>query len=118
VFCDARRIWSNLLLLGLWERLPNLVPSLCTRAGPLQVIYGATMQPRRVEHSVRRYHLTVHEPSIAAPRRFQQTARSDAGPDKSSLSIGIGMACRIFVCQGAITAACRSPLREKWREMG
>jgi len=48
VFCEARRIWSHLLLLGLWERLPNLVPPLCPRAGPLQAIYGATMQPCRL----------------------------------------------------------------------
>ena len=43
VVYETRRIWSHLLLLGLWERLPNLVPPLRTRAGPLQAIYGATM---------------------------------------------------------------------------
>jgi len=34
--CQARRIWSHLLLLGLRELLPGLAPSLRTRAGPPQ----------------------------------------------------------------------------------
>jgi hypothetical protein len=83
VFCEARRIWSHLLLLGLWERLPNLVPPPCTRAGPPQVIYGATMQPCRAEHPVRRYHLTVHELSIAAPRVLQQPVSARGSPRHS-----------------------------------
>jgi hypothetical protein len=40
--CEAKRIWSRLLLLRLWERLPDLMPPVRLGAGTLQPI-DATM---------------------------------------------------------------------------
>jgi hypothetical protein len=42
VICETKRIWSYYLRLDREESLPNLAPSPCMRAGPLQPITATT----------------------------------------------------------------------------
>ncbi len=53
--CEAKRIWSHLVLLRLWERLPDLVPPVRLGAGTLQPI-DATMQICRTGCLASLYH--------------------------------------------------------------